>query len=157
MNGVFGINSNVVIKGSGTSSDPWYINPTIMASLSSPASCSISVSNPTTYETSKTLTASITWNGASAYSSNPYYWSNIGSWGTATTTTASSAGAYQFTLKDSSNLTKSCSVTLVSQQEYQVKTCTNYGQCYGCPNGGFYQGSLVGLCEVSYPDQFCLY
>ena len=97
------ISFNVILSGRGTSSAPWYINPTLMTSRSSPATCSITVSNASTYETSKTLTASVTLNGATLASS-PYSW-NSGSYTSSSTKTVSAAGSQQLTIKDTNSLT----------------------------------------------------
>ena len=145
------LNSNIILGGSGTSSAPWYIKPTLMSYRSTPATCSITVSNASTYETSKTLTASVTLNGATLASS-PYSWTN-GSYTSSSTTSVSSAGAHQLTIKDSNSLTRSCSVTLVSRQEYQHNTCTTANSCSGCPNSSYHATAYYCYYSPAYVTQ----
>ena len=105
-----------------------------MTSRSSPATCSITVSDPDNWTTSKTLTANVNSNGASV-SGSAYKWSTGGSWTSSTQTTVAVAGAIQLTIKDSNNLENNCSVTLKSRLEYQHKTCQSANSCDRCPAG----------------------
>ncbi len=139
-----GIRPTVYLKGTtaftgnGTSTSPYVISSSCAASQFSTTTCNITTTSG--YTTSKTLTIT-----PSQTSGITYSWDGI-NYSSSNTKAISTAGTYNAYIKDAEGKTNSCSVKIVSRNEYQHYTCNQCNACTYCNSGTLCQskGCYIG-------------
>ncbi len=130
------LKETTTFTGSGTSTNPYVISSTCSASQFSTTTCNITTTSG--YTTSKTLTISPSQSTGITYS-----WDGI-NYSSSNTKAISAAGTYNAYIKDAEGKTNSCSVKIVSRNEYQHYTCSQCKTCTYCNSGTLCQSSGSG-------------
>ena len=121
------LKADVLLRGTGTASNPYRTSTSCTSVQTSPATCNVTTS--TTYEESKTLSISVTNNGVTV---NEYSWDGINWVSSNSKSGIQLVGSYSGFIKDSNGDTNSCTpVNIVSRQEYQHETCIESRGCSG--------------------------
>ena len=101
--------------GSGTSSNPYTINSNCASSGISSVTCT--VTTPSGYDTSKTLTIT-----PSSTTGITYSWDNA-TFNSTNTKSVSAAGTYTGYIKDSQGKTNNCALVIKSATQYRTNSC----------------------------------
>ena len=112
------LKADTKLLGAGTSASPY----TVSAACTGTSAATCTITTDSGYDTSKTLTANVTLNGATI---SNYVWSNGDSGASKTSTDVSTSGTHTLTIFDSNNLTNTCSISLSSRTEYRQATCSS--------------------------------
>ena len=110
------LKATTTFQGNGTTSSPYTVCTDCSSSGVSSTTCT--VTTPSGYDTSKTITIT-----PSSTAGITYSWDGI-NWSSSPSKTVTAAGTYNGWIKDSTGKTNGCSITINSRTEYRKATCT---------------------------------
>ena len=114
------LKATTTFQGNGTTSSPYTVCTDCSSSGVSSTTCT--VTTPSGYDTSKTITIT-----PSSTTGITYSWDGV-TWTSSPSKTVTAAGTYNGWIKDSTGKTNGCSITINSRTEYRKATCTaKYG------------------------------
>ena len=114
------LKATTTFQGNGTTSSPYTVCTDCSSSGVSSTTCT--VTTPSGYDTSKSITIT-----PSSTTGITYSWDGV-TWTSSPSKTVTAAGTYNGWIKDSTGKTNGCSITINSRTEYRKATCTaKYG------------------------------